>query len=127
MQEAFGFAYALDRVVWFPFRLLRHAVYLFTRGPSLDVTIPADDLNWSGKAIERLLRQNGVACWGWLFHPYDYVHRVTIRQADAAKAAAVLSQYQIPNNLQPAPDAMRNWQPQPARPQTRGAKRWLFG
>ncbi len=126
MQEAVGFAYALDRVVWFPLRLVAGLFRLATRGPSQSVSVPCSDHAYSGKAICALLRDNGVATWDLQFQPYDYCYRFNVARADAAAAAQVLTQYQIPSDLQPAPSV---YQPQPARPQaqTRSAKRWLFG
>ena len=124
MQEAVGFAYALDRVVWFPLRLVAGLFRLATRGPWETVSVPCEGHAYSGKAIRTILRQNGVKAWDLQFQPYDYCYRFNVARADAAAAAQVLAQYQIPNNLQVSPGV---YQPQPARPQARSAKRWLLG
>ena len=64
-----------------------------TNGPSDTFLIP-DDSGWSGREIERMLRQSGVGTWGLMI--VDDTLMVSVRACEAAWAQSLLSKNGVP-------------------------------
>jgi hypothetical protein len=64
-----------------------------TNGPSHTFLIP-EDCGWSGRAVERLLRDHGIKTWGLMI--VDHMILITVRQAQARWAQYLLDRERIP-------------------------------
>jgi hypothetical protein len=62
-------------------------------GPSHTFLIP-EDCGWSGRAIERVLKDKGIKTWGLMI--VDNMILVTVRQAQARWAQYLLDRERIP-------------------------------
>jgi len=62
-------------------------------GPSHTFLIP-EDCGWSGRAIERLLKDKGIKTWGLMI--VDNMILVTVRQAQARWGQYLLDRERIP-------------------------------
>ncbi len=64
-----------------------------TNGPAHTFLIP-EDCGWSGRAIERVLKDQGVKTWGLMIA--DNMILITVRQAQARWAQYLLGRERIP-------------------------------
>jgi len=64
-----------------------------TNGPAHTFLIP-EDCGWSGRAVERLLKDQGIKTWGLMIA--DNMILITVRQAQARWAQYLLDRERIP-------------------------------
>ena len=64
-----------------------------TNGPAHTFLIP-EDCGWSGRAVERLLKDQGIKTWGLMIA--DHMILITVRQAQARWAQYLLDRERIP-------------------------------
>ena len=98
-QDFAGFMGALDWMGWL-WRVIRNTWHRLTKGPVMRVSVPAEGHTYSGKDVRRILRENGVPCWGLNFDAYAYAYTFFIARADSETAAAILASLQVPDSLQ---------------------------